>query len=431
MKRYGGDLWNEITSIDNLERAANAAFRVQRDNAQKRYFAQHRDEQLREIQRQLLDGSFEFTPLHKFKVYEPKERIIHCPNFYPDKIVHHALIDVLKPYIISKYINDTYGSIKGRGLTKCAKKIIDNRNKFADWYFVQIDVRKFYQSIDHDVAKAAVARVFKDKRILDLFGKVIDRHDEGLAIGVYPSQYIANLILSQVDHYAKEQLHLKWYFRYMDDIVCFVPTKDDAHSLLSSLRSAIEGLELNIKPSARIAPFGYGIDFIGFKFYPTHTLLRKRIKQRMKRKSLRVDRRNGTDEDWLTALAPYWGWCKIADCKHLWKTLKKERIMEYKRLSEIKTSNFGFGLPKELRISINDLIGKDIIFFGWKEVVVKGDNKIEVKFAFPENDADIRYFLTNSRIIRERLQNIEDKDFPFVATVKKKTGKQGSYMCFE
>lgn len=427
MKRYGGDLWDRITSIDNLERAANAAFRVQRDNAQKRYFAQHRDEQLREIQRQLLDGSFEFTPLHKFRVYEPKERIIHCPKFYPDKIVHHAIIDVLRPYFITKFIDDTYGSIKGRGITGCAKKIIRNRSKFADWYFIQLDVRKFYQSIDHDVAKAAVARVFKDKRILDLFGKVIDRHSEGLAIGVYPSQYIANLVLSDVDHYAKEQLRLKWYFRYMDDIVCFVPTKEDAHRVLADLKSRIEALKLEVKESARIAPFSYGIDFIGYKFYPTHTMLRKRIKLHMKRKSNRIDRRNGDDATWLDGMAAFWGWCKIGDCKHLWKTLKKQRIMEYKRLSEIKTAEFGVGLPKEKRISINDLIDKEIIFFEYKKEMIKGEEKVVVKFAFPEAETDFHYFITKSEPVKDRLCRNE-ANLPFIATIKKKNDK---YTCFE
>ena len=433
MKRYGG-LWERIMSAENIEASVTAALKNQRHNAQYRDFIANREKYTEEIRQRLTDGTFQFSPLYEFRVYEPKERIIHCPRLY-DKVVHHAIMDVCKPYIVSKMTSDTYGSIKGRGLQKCAAAIRRNRNRFAEWYFVQIDCKKFYQSIPHDKLKQSVRRVFKDKMVLHYLDMIIDRHDEGggkgLAIGVFPSQYLSNLYLSAVDHYVKEVLHLKFYYRYMDDIVCFVPTKADAHNVLARLTERIEQLGLSVKANARISPFRCGVDFIGYVFYPTHTKLRKRIKNNMKRKAKRFS--NADDKTWGIQMASYYGWIKYGNCKNLWKRLKDNRMIEYRKLSKIRNYDTWFDVPKENRVSVRELCdsARSIIFIDYILQEIKGVEKAIVKFIYEDENCDnptFHVFITNSGVIKDRLKNDKESGYmPFAAVVKKKKG----YLCYE
>ncbi|MBR6266352.1 MAG: RNA-directed DNA polymerase [Bacteroidales bacterium] len=431
MKRFG-NLWSEIASRENVEKAVCAALVHQRENAQKRKFLENREFYTDEICSKLQNGTFEFSPLYEFKVYEPKERIIHCPTLY-DKVAHHAIMDVCKPYIISKMTNDTYGSIKGRGLQMCANRIKTNRHKFADWYYVQIDCKKFYQSIPHDKLKQTIRRVFKDKTLLKHLDKIIDRHEDskgrGLAIGVFPSQYLSNLFLSELDHFAKEQLRLKWYFRYMDDIVCFVKDKQSAHSVLETLSNKIESLGLTVKENARIVPFRCGLDFIGYKFYPTHTLLRKRIKMNIKKKSNHL--KNADDDTWKMQMASYYGWLKHCDGKNLLKTIKGDRMIEYKKLSEKRPRPSWFDVPKEQRKSIMALCesGREIVFIDYMDVEIKKEKKVVVKYIYADENCDnptFHTFITKSAVIMDRLSN--DKELmPFSARIIKKK----NYMCYE
>ncbi len=382
MKRFG-KLWQEISSKENIEKAVCAALAHQRDNAQKREFVAKREFYTNEIYEKLQSCTFEFSPLYEFNVFEPKERIIHCPNLY-DKVVHHAIMDVCKPYIISKMTGDAYGSIKGRGLQMCANRIKKNRDKFADWYYVQIDCKKFYQSIPHDKLKLSIRRVFKDKTLLLFLDKIIDRHEDtqgrGLAIGVFPSQYLSNLFLSELDHFAKEQLRLKWYFRYMDDIVVFVQDKELAHNTLNALSQKIELLGLTVKSNARIAPFKCGVDFIGYKFFPTHTLLRKRIKKNIKKKVNQL--KNADDETWKNQMASYYGWLKHCDGKNLLKTIIGNRMIEYRKLKDIRHDNDWLGVSKENRESILKLAenGREIIILDYLDVEIKNEKKVAVKY---------------------------------------------------
>lgn len=433
MKRKG-NLWQEICSIENVTKSVYTTLKAQRNNAQKRAFISDLQGNINRIQQQLADKTFEFSTLYEFRVYEPKERIIHCP-ILTDKCVHHAIMDVCKPYIIDKLIYDTYGSIKGRGLQMCADKMIRNRRKYEDWYYVQIDCKKFYPSIPHDEVKRCIREVFKDKDLLFYLDKIIDRHQDfenrGLAIGVFPSQYLSNLVMNDVDRYAKEIMRIKWYFRYMDDIICFVPTKEDAHKVLDGLTEKIECIGMNVKNNARIAPFRCGIDIIGYKFYPTHTLIRKRTKLNMIRKARKLDEMGVDDEEWKQQMASYYGWIKHSNSRNLWKKLKGNRMIEFKKLSDMKPKETWFDVPKENRISVVDLEkeGRNIIFIDYMLVTIKNEEKAVVKFIYEDENCDnptYHLFITRSGVIMDRLAN--DKELmPFSARIIKKK----KYLAYE
>lgn len=424
MKRYG-NLWAKICDRSNVELAAELAVKGKRRTKARELFLQDREHRIDEILKSLQNETYKFSPLHSFKVFEPKERHIHSPQFYPDKILHHAIMNVVKPLFLEKMTADTYGSIKGRGVKLAATKIQKVMYEHPDWYFLQIDARHFYQSIDHDVCKHLVRRVIKCPQTLRMLDAIIDVHSEGLAIGVYPSQYLANLMLSPVDHWAKEVLRTPYYFRYMDDVILIVRDKMAAHTALNGLKEQFSKLKLAMKENWRIAPVECGIDFIGYKFYPTHTALRKRLKKRMQRRVRQLERKEVSDEDFKRLTASYFGWCKHADCRNLLRKTFGQRItlyeknMEFKRLKDIRDSENWFGLSREKRVSIQSLYNVDIIFFEHLITTIKNETKAVVKFSYPDKPEDYHYFITRSDVIRDRLER--DKDvMPFIATIKQK-----------
>lgn len=423
MKRIG-NLWPLICSRDNIEQAADAALKGKRLNSKERRFVENRVALLDRLEDSLKNENYQFGFYYSFFVFEPKGRKIDYPNTYPDKILHNCLTNIIGPILQEKFTADTYGSIKGRGIKSAADKLKPALRDNPDWYYVQIDVRHYYQSIDHDILKGLLRRIIKCQPTLRLIDALIDSFTPGLPIGVWPSQYFANLMLTPVDHWAKETEHIPYYFRYMDDIVFLAPDKATAHQWLADISEQIKALKLEIKNNVRIAPVSCGIDFMGYKFYPTHTRLRKRIKQRMQRRVRALTAKGVSDEEFKRKTASYFGWCKHANCINLLRTTFNEKLnlyknnMEFKRLSQIRDAENWFGLPKDKRVSIESLFNADIIFFEHLITTIKGETKVVVKFAFPDSPEDYRYFITRSDVIRDRLER--DKDvMPFIATIKK------------
>lgn len=424
MKRYGR-LWEQISSRENIEQAANNALANKKLAKAHKQFMENRQVLLDKIEYDLKNETYQLSPLKSFTVYEPKERVIHHPPFYPDKIIHHCLMNVIQPLLMEKFTADTYGSLKGRGVSLAAEKLKKALSLLPDhYYFLQIDIKKFYSNIDHDVVKAQIRRVFKCNKTLTLLDQIIDCHDPGLAIGIYPSQYLANLVMSPVDHWAKEILRIEHYFRYMDDIVILVPDKEEAHEVLRQLSVELKKLKLSVKDNVRIAPLEYGIDFIGYKFYPTHTRLRKRIKVKMQKTVRQLEKVGADDKLFKQKTASHFGWCKHGDCRNLLRTTFKDKIylyeksMEFKRLSEIKESENWFGLAKDRRISIESLYNVDVIFFEYLITTIRNETKAVVKFAFADKPEDFHFFITRSDVMRDRLER--DKELmPFIVTIKK------------
>ena len=429
VKRYGR-LWERVCSRENIEAAADNAVKGRRARREQMRFLADREALLDDVERMLRTETYRFGPLKSFTVREPKERVIHHPAFYPDKILHHCLMNVLAPLIISKLSPDSYGSIKGRGLSQAVEAIKRYAREYADGYYLQIDIRHFYQSIDHEVCLRELEHMVKCRKTLRLARAIVEAHPEGMAIGVYPSQYLANLTLCRFDHWVKEVLHVPRYVRYMDDMLFFVPTKQEAHGLLEAVSARLDGLGLAVKPNARIAPVAVGIDMVGYVFYPTHTRLRRRIKEHMQQSIRRLTRRNVDDATFKRRLASHFGWCLRGDCRHLVRTSMGEKYhifkdnMEFKRLSELRPR--WFDLPKEARVSIQELYGKDVVLFDYLIDTIKNEEKAVIKFAYPDRPEEMHYTITRSEVVRDRLAR--DKGLmPFVCQFNTKK----KYICYE
>lgn len=283
-----------------------------------------------QLQRDLLDNTYKTSDYKTFKIYEPKEREIFALPYYPDRIVHHAIMNVLEPIWKKVFVKNTYSSIKGRGIhaaMKAVKKCLKGyRHRNQPAYFLKLDIRKFYPSVDHDILKSIIRKSIGDKWLLDILDEIIDSA-EGLPIGNYLSQYFANLYLTYFDHYLLEELKVKHYFRYCDDIVIIADNKEVLHQYLEAITKYVtEKLHLTIKPNYRIAPVKEGIDFTGYVMTTYYTKLRKSIKCKMMKKAARLAKKVAagkmTIQEYHKALGTYEGWLQYANAKRLrWAVL--------------------------------------------------------------------------------------------------------------
>lgn len=423
MKRYG-NLWHKISSIENVRNASQKAVVGKKMTKQRQAFVDNEEHYVKELHNMLVNESYKFSGLYSFTINEPKRREIHCPRFYPDRVLHHCLMNVIAPLMLEKFTADTYGSIPKRGVASLNAKLRVLLKKNPDAYFLQVDIKKFYQSIEVDVVKSSIRRVIKCNKTLKMIDAILDVHKKGVPIGAYPSQYFANLVLSKIDHWVKEVARVKHYFRYMDDMVLVLPNKKDCHLRLAQLREQINLLKLTIKDNVVIAPVSTGIDFIGYKFYPTHTRLRKRIKVKMQRNARSLMKQNASDKVFKRKFASHFGWCKHADCRNLIRKTLSDKLylfeenMKIKRLSEIKKKNNWFELPKEKRVSIESLLNIDIAFLDYLFVNIRGEEKAVIKFAYADNVEEEHYFITRSDVVKDRIE--KDKELlPFIASVKR------------
>ena len=212
MKRYG-NLFEKVCSMENLRLADTNARRGKKCKWGVLLHDRNREENLKRLRQQLLDGTFRTSQYKTMVIHEPKERVIYKLPYYPDRIVHHAIMNVLEPIWVGSMTSDTYANIKGRGIHACAQKIkhILYTDPIGTKYCLKIDIKKYYPSIDHDLLKTEVRRKIKDKRLLALIDGIIDS-EKGLPIGNYLSQYLANVFLSRLDHRMKEVHRVRYYF---------------------------------------------------------------------------------------------------------------------------------------------------------------------------------------------------------------------------
>lgn len=267
------------------------------------------------LQQMLQQKTYTTSQYIIFKVYEPKEREVYRLPFFPDRICHHAVMNILEPIFKATYTADTYSCIKGRGIHAAVRNVKRALKDVAGTpYCLKLDIKKFYPSVDHTILKQLLRRKFKDADLLWLLDEIIDSAD-GLPIGNYLSQYLANFYLTYFDHWIKEQRRVKYYFRYADDIVILSDCKPYLHQLLADIRDylAIE-LNLVVKDNYQVFPVAArSIDFVGYRFYHTHTLLRKSIKKNFARMLARRRRK--------ASIASYCGWAKHCNSRHLLKAL--------------------------------------------------------------------------------------------------------------
>lgn len=310
MKRIR-NLYEQIYDMDNLILADNLASKGKSKQYGVMLHRRNKIENLERLRLMLIDKSYKTSTYSTFKIYEPKERDIFSLPYFPDRILHHAIMNILEPIFVSCFTADTYSCIKGKGIHAASAALGKAMNDYDNTvYCLKLDIKKFYPSIDHVILKALLRRKFKDPDLLWLLDGIIDSAP-GVPIGNYLSQYFANFYLTYFDHWIKEVKRVKYYFRYADDIVILGSSKAELHQLLFEIKKyLLENLKLTVKQNYQIFPVeSRGIDFVGYRRYHTHTLLRKGIKQRF----ARMLKKNKNPQ----SVASYLGWTKHCNARNL------------------------------------------------------------------------------------------------------------------
>lgn len=323
MKRFSG-LFEKMVNIDNIRTAHAAARKGKAHYTEVQLVDANPDFYLNKIRNLLLSGKHRTSRyVEMTKRCREKTRIIHKLPYFPDRIIHHCVVQVVSHIWDSVLIRDTYACIPGRGIHDGMQRVMAAL-KDADLtrYCLKMDVRQFYSSIDHDILKSIIRCKIKDQRMLAIIDEIIDSAASGVPIGNYLSQHFGNLYLSGYDHWMKEQKRCRYYFRYCDDVVVLDGDKQRLHELRTNTRRYWEEkLNLEMKANWQVFPVDIrGIDFLGYRFFRGYTLLRKGIAVRYKRKMAAI--RSGKQmpaTSIVSGAASYEGWMAHANCFNLKK----------------------------------------------------------------------------------------------------------------
>ena len=283
MVRYD-NLFEKVINLENFYAAFHDMRRGHKYNLRSLNSSVRIECIITDLIRELKGGTWRPGKYYSFECRtEVKRRVIHAPSFR-DGLAHHALDNVLRPLFEKKYIYDLYSNRKGKGQHRAAKRIqhfIRQAAAHGKAYVLQCDIRKYYDSIDHDVLKQELRRTIKDRHVLAVLDRIVDSYNEdtgkGVPIGALPSQTFANVYLNPLDHFIKETLHVKRYVRFMDDFVIVAESKDELHAYLRDIQWFIEAkLHLRLHPKSKIYPAHRGVDFGGYRIFRTRLLPRKR-----------------------------------------------------------------------------------------------------------------------------------------------------------
>ena len=267
-----------------------------------------------------------------FYVTEPKLRKIEKSR-YIDRAVHRWLVDnFLEPYFVPSFINTSYACIKGRGMHKACldvqKAMRSCKNKWGTYYILKMDVSKYFENIDKRILISILEKKILDKNVMWLIKEILYSQEKevGLEIGNYTSQLFANIYLNEVDQYVKKELGIKYYFRYMDDSVLMVSSKEEAKYCLEKIKNFLFlklGLCLNKK--TQIFKSKQGINFCGYKINENRIKIRNSSKYRMKRKLKGYTKQLKSGKITLSeiqkSIAGWLGYVKHADSYNLRKSM--------------------------------------------------------------------------------------------------------------
>lgn len=305
MKTYK-NLFDSIVSFDNLLLAAKEAQRGKRFRDNVARFNLDLEKNLLQLQKELMGQSYQPGEYRSFYIYEPKKRLISAAP-YRDRVVHHALCNIIEPIFERSFIFDSYANRKGKGTHRAVRRFQKYLRCYT--YVLKYDIKKYFPSIDHKILKERIRRRIADKRSLWLIDTIIDNSNpqeeifdyfpdddlftpwerrRGLPIGNLTSQFFANVYLNGFDHFVKETLRCKAYERYVDDFILLDSDKYLLKEMGWAASEYLNSLRLKIHPKKfQLFLNTNGIDFLGYQVFPTHIKLRKsnalRFRRRLKK----------------------------------------------------------------------------------------------------------------------------------------------------
>ena len=381
MKRIGY-LFDKVCDLDNLRLAEINAGAGKGSRKEVAQFRANLEQNLSELRDELVNKTYHTSAYTCFIKHEPKERVIFKLP-YRDRVVQWAIMQVLVPIWTPIFTRDTYACISGRGVHSLLRRLRKDLQNDPDGtiFCYKIDIRKFYPSITHSILKEVVRKRIKDPDLLWLLDDIIDSAD-GVPIGNYISQYFANLYLAELDHIAKEQWHIKYYYRYADDIVILSDSKEFLHGIHSKIVQYLaEHRRLELKPNYQIFPVeARGIDFVGYVVRHEYCLARKRNKKALCKIVAKLRKKGLTNEEIRLRVASRLGFIVHADSKHLIE------ILGVKKLHEVRKTQGKHGQMVGDKLHIDKITGKELHLLRYEIAPSKMNDGNCLKFQYELNE---------------------------------------------
>lgn len=325
-------LQEAMADYGNIQKAYNKARKCKRYRKDVLQFTKDKEENLELVRNDIQGLTYEPSEYRYFKVYEPKERQIMALPFC-DRVVQHAINNILEPIFNQRFIFHSYACRKGKGMHGASDTLQEwlyewqTFNPEQPLYAIKADIHHCFQSINHDVLKAEIRKVIKDAGALELTDRIIDHNGQmpdgiGIPVGNLTSQLFANIYLNKLDQYIKHTLGVKYYIRYMDDFIILSPDIAQLRCWLADIERFLrDELKLELNPKTTILAAKNGIDFVGYKHRATHRKVRPDSIKRIKKTIRKYERGHITKERLQKSIASWTGHAGHADSYNLQKKI--------------------------------------------------------------------------------------------------------------
>ncbi len=326
MKRHG-NLYDKIVSHESLYAAYRDASAGKRATNACYQFERRLGAQIDDLHRSLYDGSYQPLPMNNFMVFEPKPRKISAPAFR-DRVVQHAIYNQIRPIFDRTFIDQSFACRIGKG-THLASDYVQRALQRAprDGYVLQMDIRRYYYSLDRWILRQLIERKIKDHRLVDLMMQfALTDDNRGVPIGSLLSQLAGLIYLNPLDHMVKRDLKVERYARYVDDFVLIGITCQQDHDYAARIQEFLhEKLRLSLSHTG-IFPVARGINFVGFRTWASKRFIRKRALYTFRRAA-----KKGRVESVISSLGHA---SKTASRKHMTTYLKEYHNELYRQLPQ-------------------------------------------------------------------------------------------------
>ena len=433
MKRLGktSNIIEDICEYSNIYQSIDVVLRGRKRKRQRtgRYILQHRDEIIAKLQNEIRTGTFTLTGYREYEVNDgPKVRRVQSVNIY-ERIGCNAIMNVVERHIFKRYIRTTGASIKNRGMHDLKAYIEKDIELDPEGtkYCYKFDIKKFYESIDQDFMMYALRRMFKDKVLLTILERFVRMIPSGLSIGLRSSQGFGNMLLSMfLDHYLKDNIGVKHFYRYCDDGVVLAGNKKTLWAIRDMVHERANIMHLSIKDDERVFPTKTGIDFLGYVIYGQDFVkLRKRNKQNAARKLHKLKSKRRRQE----IIASLYGQCKHANCRNLFNRLTNIKMEEFKRLSDtgIKAKyQDGKKRFEGMEINISELVNEEFVIIDYETGVVTKPQRREYEEKVAQQRKELENYTTHGITPPHGFMYPENVPQPigkYVVSVKRNAGK--------
>lgn len=358
------DLWQELCSYSNIQLAFK---RARKHKTLKPYvleFEADVESNLTLLRTELLFHSYQPKPLETFILRDPKTRKISKSHFR-DRVIHHALCNVIEPLFEKTFIYDSYANRIGKGALKAlerfeffARKTSHNHSKTT--FVFKADIRHYFETVDHTILLTILKKKIKDQRIIWLIKKILHNYSskKGMPLGNLTSQFFANVYLNELDQFIKHQIKAKYYIRYVDDFVIIDRSKERLEEYEKKINHFVQHyLSLDLHPDkSKIILLQRGVEFLGFKIFPHHRLLKKRNQRKCKRKIKDIYSLFEKQEINFDSVYNFMeGWCAYAKHANTYN-LRQQFLLEFEQKWPHKISSKEVNrLPKKLLLSFPNL----------------------------------------------------------------------------